>query len=328
MSFIDSLEKVYIPPMAGVTDLPFRLLIREILGEKLIKQIRLSTEMVSSKGIVYQSNHNPERLKLAPEEKKKVVVQLFGHEPEFMAKAAQFAQAEGAKSVDINMGCPVPKITKGKDGAALMKEPELALKIVKAVIKAVEIPVSVKTRLGWDAQHKNALELILKLQEIGLSSVTIHGRTRSAFYSGQASWEEIEKIVSDPRLEIPVFANGDIDTEQKALEALGKTKAYGVAVARAIIGNVSLVKKIVKNIAFPDGQEQTQNTETSGIKIALRHLELAYQHKGNKGIISLKRHFKGYLNKHAKASFYRKKLCLAKSYQEMKSLLQEIEFQD
>ena len=327
-SFLDKLEKVYIPPMSGVTDLPFRLLVRELLGKELVKKVRLSTEMVSSKGIVYhlyQDKKSPERLRLHPTEND-VVVQIFGHEPEFMAKAAQSAEQEGARAIDINMGCPVPKITKGKDGAALMKEPELALKIVKEVIRAVEIPVSVKTRLGWDSQQKNALELILRLQDAGLSSATIHGRTRSAFYSGEASWQEIEKIISDPRLEIPVFANGDINTAERAYQALRQTKAHGVAVARGIIGNISLIRKILEKIDPPsDSSNSSKLSKTpriSGLEIAQRHLELAYEYKGERGVVALKRHLRGYLHKHPKAAFYREKLSRAQSYQESKELLQ------
>ena len=161
---------IYIPPMAGVTDLAFRKMVRFFDKETLI-----ATEMVSSKALMY--NPNQSLMKLSPDEHP-VGIQLFGHEPDVMAKAAILAEAQGADFIDINMGCPAPKITKGKDGAALMREPDLACEIVKAVINAVKIPVTVKMRLGWDECQRNAPDLAGRLEQLGVCAFTVHGRTR------------------------------------------------------------------------------------------------------------------------------------------------------
>lgn len=313
-----NLAQIYIPPMAGVTDLVFRRLMRLILGN-LSDSVLLSTEMISSKGIMYQEN--PIRMRLTDDEKGKVIIQLFGHEPQVMAQAAQVAQKAGAASIDINMGCPVPKIVNGKDGAALMKEPCLAEAIVREVIAAVDIPVSVKTRLGWNEQSKNARELALRLQDAGIQFLTLHGRTRAQAYSGKADWLEITRVKE--ALEIPVFANGDIDSSEKASEALQITGAHGVACARATIGNPWLILNIANKLS------QTQNnfsepTLENRLKVALIHTELTFEDKGERGVQALKRHMSKYLSGMQGASVWRQKLALSNSYSQTKNILQEM----
>ncbi|MDJ0624827.1 MAG: tRNA dihydrouridine synthase DusB [Candidatus Caenarcaniphilales bacterium] len=313
----EKLEKIYIPPMAGVTDLVFRRLIREVLGD-LAKHVRLSTEMISSKGMMYQED--PHRMRLSKDEYGKVIIQLFGHEPKVMAEAAQMAEKVGAAGIDINMGCPVPKITKGKDGAALMKEPCLAEEIVREVIDAVDVPVSVKTRLGWSEELKNGQDLSMRLQDAGISSLTIHGRTRAQAYSGQASWEEIRKI--NEILEIPVFANGDIDSPDKVQRALDVTGCHGVAIARASIGNPWIILQAVhKLLRVPSNDEITTANK---IKVALRHAQLTFEDKGERGVQALKRHMSKYISGIPGASNYKQKLATAKNFNEMKSILQTI----
>jgi tRNA-dihydrouridine synthase B len=314
---VETLEKIYIPPMAGVTDLVFRRLARQILGD-LAHSVRLSTEMISSKGIMYQNN--PMRMRLTPDETGKVVIQLFGHEPQTMARAAQIAQKAGAAGIDINMGCPVPKIVNGKDGAALMKEPCLAEEIVREVVSAVDIPVSVKTRLGWNEQNKNVVELALRLQEAGIKSLTIHGRTRSQAYSGQANWSEIAKVKQI--ISIPIFANGDIDSPERSVQALEQTGCHGIAVARATIGNPWIILNIAKKFA---GQEyKSEPTAKEKIEVALLHTKLAFEDKGEKGVQALKRHMSKYVSGLRGASIWRQRLATAQSYSEMKSILDEM----
>jgi nifR3 family TIM-barrel protein len=309
------LEKVYIPPMAGVTDLVFRRLVRFVLND-LSPQVRLSTEMISSKGIMYQDN--PHRMRLSNDEVGKVVIQLFGHEPEIMAKAALIAENAGAAAIDINMGCPVPKIVNGKDGAALMKEPCLAVDIVKEVKKAVSIPVSVKTRLGWNEQNKNVLELSQRLQDAGISSLTIHGRTRSQAYSGTANWNDIAAVRE--KLDIPIFTNGDINTPSKALEALEITGSHGIAIARACIGNPWIIKNIV--LALNGRSDKIlEPSSDEKISVALKHLELVFEDKGERGVQTLKRHMSKYVSGHKEASKLRTALATSKDYAEMKDVL-------
>lgn len=173
-------------------------------------------------------------------------IQIFGHEPDVMAEAAVRAQAKGADFVDINMGCPVPKITKGKDGCALMKEPDLARDIIREVRQAISIPLSVKFRLGWDDNSRNAVEFGRMVEESGGNAVTVHGRTRSQFYSGQADWHAIGEVKK--ALSIPVFGNGDVFEPNDAVRLLEITGADGVAVARGSLGNPWLIPRITKFI--------------------------------------------------------------------------------
>lgn len=313
----NSLEKIYIPPMAGVTDLVFRRLMRDVLGD-LSKHVRLSTEMISSKGMMYQED--PHRMRLSGDEEGKVIIQLFGHEPKVMAKAAQMAEEAGAAGIDINMGCPVPKITKGKDGAALMKEPCLAEEIVKEVIAAVSIPVSVKTRLGWNEESKNAKELSQRLQGIGISSLTLHGRTRAQAYTGKANWEAIAAV--NEALDIPVFANGDIDSPEKAQEAIDITNCHGVAIARACIGNPWIIMNTVKKfLGIPFADKPTPEEK---IEVALKHVELTFDDKGERGVQALKRHMSKYVSGIEGAKDYRQALATAKDYEGMKGVLESI----
>lgn len=315
---MSELEKIYIPPMAGVTDLVFRKLIREIVGE-YSDQLRLSTEMISSKGIMYQEN--PRRMELEEEEIGKVIIQLFGHEPDTMAFAAQIAEKSGAAGIDINMGCPVPKITNGKDGAALMKEPCLAEGIVRSVKEAVDIPVSVKTRLGWNEEQKNIKEFALRLQDAGISSITIHGRTRKQSYTGVADWDAIREVRE--LLDIPVFANGDIDTPEKALEALHTTGSHGVAVARGVIGNPWLARNIIKYMNNSD-DELDMPDNIHKIIVLEQHIDWAHQYMGVKGIQSIKKHIGKYISGFPEASKWRLKLATSQTYPVMKDSLSEM----
>ena len=302
--------------MAGVTDLVFRRLMRQVLGEHSA-EVRLSTEMISSKGIMYQDN--PKRMRLSEDEVGKVIIQLFGHEPETMAKAAQIAEKAGAVGIDINMGCPVPKIVNGKDGAALMKEPCLAEEIVRAVVQAVDIPVSVKTRLGWNELDKNVIDFTLRLQDAGIQSLTVHGRTRAQSYTGQADWNYIRKVRE--ALEIPIFANGDINTPEKSLEAFRITGCEGVAVARASIGNPWVIRNIIKKL---NGEEIAEPTLRERIEVAILHLELAFEDKGEPGVQALKRHMSKYISGVSGASHWRQQLATSNSYEEMKRILDEM----
>ncbi len=304
--------KLYIPPMASVTDLSFRKVLRYVLGE-LEDQVLFATEMISGRGIHHQKN--PERLKIASEEKNKVVVQLFGHEIPIMVESALQAEAAGAKIIDINMGCPAPKIIKNGDGAFLMKDPIKAQELCKEIVKVVKIPVSVKCRLGWDKNNINVLDLALRLEDIGINFLTIHGRTRSEFYLGQANHEEIAKVVK--AINIPVFANGDIDSPEKAFEVLEITKAKGIAVARACIGNPWIAKEIIS--AFL-GLPFIKPSLEEKLKIFELHLDIIFEDKGEIGVQIIKKHLKGYLKGFKDCSIWRDKFAKANSYKEMKDL--------
>ncbi len=301
---------VYIPPMAGVTDLAFRKMVRLFDKETLI-----ATEMVSSKALMF--NPNQSLMKLSPDEHP-IGIQLFGHEPDVMAKAALLAEKQGADFLDINMGCPAPKITKGKDGAALMREPALAVEIVKAVIGAVKIPVTVKMRLGWNDCEKNAPDLAARLEGVGVCAFTVHGRTREQGYTGNADWNaisQVKKIVS-----VPVFGNGDVKTPHDALRLLEVTSCDGVAIARATMGlpwlSMQINQFLKTNTFSPDP------TNEEKLDLALKHLDELIKIKGEVvGIREARRHLINYTKSMPHATEFRGKLSQVNSREEVHEYL-------
>ena len=304
---------VYIPPMAGVTDLAFRKMVRIFDKDTL-----LSTEMVSSKALLYTSEN--QRMKLSSEEHP-VGIQLFGHEIDVMAKAALLAENQGADFIDINMGCPVPKITKGKDGAALMREPDLAVKIVQAVINAVKIPVTVKMRLGWDDCNKNAPDLAKKLEEVGASAFTIHGRTREQGYSGEADWNAISLVKKS--VSVPVFGNGDVRSPHDAKDLLEKTGCDGVAIARATMGEPWLSKQI--NEYLQTGLFTPSPSVDERLHFALLHLEELISLKGETvGIREARRHLVNYIKGLPNSAHIRGRLSQVSTKIEASNLLDEL----
>jgi tRNA-dihydrouridine synthase B len=303
---------VYIPPMAGYTDLVYRQLCRDYDPDVL-----MSTEMLSSKAMMFEKKSR--RMDI-PENDAFTGVQIFGHEPEVMAKAARMAEDAGAKFIDINMGCPVPKITNGKDGAALMKEPELAAEIVRAVIKAVSLPVTVKTRLGWCHQSLNAIDLAKRFQDLGVRALTIHGRTRSQKYEGKANWNLIAEVVR--KVNIPVFANGDVRTVDDAKEIIKITGASGVAVARATMGRPWFSRQV--NHYLKTGELLADPTVKERLDLALKHCKMLIDYKGLAvGTKECRKHIIHYTSGLAGAAKLRARLGSIHSYEQIEDIIQE-----
>ena len=305
--------RVYIPPMAGVTDLVFRRIVRSLDPHCL-----LSTEMVSSRALM----HSPESriMELAADENP-IGIQLFGHEPDCMAEAAKSAQDKGADFVDINMGCPVPKITKGKDGCALMCEPHLARDIIAAVKAAVKIPVTVKFRLGWDDSCWNAVEFGLMAQEAGASAVTVHGRTRQQLYSGKANWSAIAQVKK--ALSIPVFGNGDVFDVADAERLLDATGCDGVAVARGTLGNPWLVSRISKYLS--EGKLVDPPDDVERLCMAYRHCAELIEYKGERvGANESRRHLSHYTKGMRNSAPFRARLTQAANKTEVAQVLGEL----
>ncbi len=271
-------------PMAGVTDKAFRILAKEA-GCGLVY-----TEMISDKALVFGNRHTIGMLNLEGEEKP-LAVQIFGSEPAVMAQAARIVAEEGADIIDINMGCPTPKIIKNGEGSALMRCPEQATEIAASVVAAVKVPVTVKMRRGWDDAHQNALELALLLEKTGVAAVTIHGRTRDQFYSGKAD----RQVITDLRrmLKIPIIGNGDIWEPEDAQRMLQETGCAGVMIGRGSMGNPWLFSRTV---ALLEGRCLTMPTPVERITMAIRHFHLLIEFKGaDKAVREMRKHAAWYL---------------------------------
>lgn len=257
-------------PMAGVTDLAFRLLAKE-MGCGLVV-----SEMVSAKGLLYDNCRTKDLIKIDMRERP-TAIQLFGSVPSELAEAARRVAESGADIIDFNMGCPTHKIVKNGEGAALMRSPKLAAQILKEMVAAVDIPVTVKIRAGWDADSINAVEVAQILEQSGVSSIAVHGRTREQYYNGCADWNIIKEVKR--AVCVPVIGNGDVRTVQDAEKLLGETGCDGVMVGRAACGNVWIFRQIssyLKTGKSPDNPSFAEKAAT-----LLRHLDMLIELKGN-----------------------------------------------
>ena len=285
-------------PMAGVTDWAFRTVCAE-LGANITV-----TEMVSSRALVYQDQKSKKLLR--KNEGSLCGAQIFGNDPEIMAQAAVMAlEISGCDFLDINMGCPMPKIANSGDGCGLMRTPELAGKIVDAVVKAVDVPVTVKCRLGWDKGNINVLDFTKRMEDNGASMVAVHGRTRAMLYSGVADWDYIRKVKE--QLSIPVIANGDIVDAPSALRCLKWTGADGIMIGRATFGDPWIFQQVSAAMA---GQEVPERPVLKDrIAVAVKQFELSEQDHGEHiACLEARKHFAWYLRGVRNASYYKKEI--------------------
>ena len=298
-------------PMAGVSDLPFRLLCHE-QGAGLV-----CMEMISAKAITFRSRRTGELWETAPEEKP-VSLQIFGHEPDVMAEACRILEDQTFDILDINMGCPVPKIVGNQEGSALMRDPSLIEKVVRACADTSSRPVTVKIRKGFDADHVNAVECALAAQEGGASAVAVHGRTREQMYSGEADWSVIADVKK--ALTIPVIGNGDVVDGPSAKRMLDETGCDAVMIARAAQGNPWIFREV--NAYLENGTILERPPRREIVKMILRHAQMLCDCKGERvGMREMRGHVHNYLTGFPGASKVRKKVNSITTLAELQTLL-------
>ncbi|RQD72089.1 MAG: tRNA dihydrouridine synthase DusB [Tindallia sp. MSAO_Bac2] len=298
--------------MAGVTDLAFRTLCKSMGCGMTI------TEMISAKGLYYNDAKTAELLKIKSEEKP-VSAQIFGSDPDIMAWAANWMNKQPHELLDINMGCPTPKIVKNGDGSALMKNPKLAGDVIRAVVKASEKPITVKIRAGWDANTINAVEMAKIAEESGAKAITVHGRTREQFYSGKADWSIIKEVKN--AVHIPVIGNGDIFEASDAVDMINKTGCDGVMVARGARGNPWIFRDI--NSLLKNGHAARQLEKEEVKAVFIKHLSLAMAEKGEwVAIKEMRKHAAWYTKGFPGSARLRHKMNHAESAEEMISLIE------
>lgn len=303
-------SRVFQSPLSGVTDKVFRKLVRRYAPTSM-----LYTEMIHAAGVCH--GKSSQIMDVDPSEHP-ISVQLFDCRPDFLADAARRAVAEGADTIDINMGCPVNKITRKGGGSSLLKDPDMAVEIAHRVVKAVDVPVSVKTRIGWDDANINAVEFACRMEDAGIQLLTLHGRTRAQGYNGKARWEWIGRVKA--ALSIPVIANGDINSVEAAVRCLSETDADGVMCSRGTLGYPFLVGEI--DHYLKTGQPLPAPSLVDRLQCALEHLRLIEGYKGYRGICQARKHMTWYVKEFMGAANLREKLCRIESVAEGETLLQ------
>ena len=289
-------NNILLAPMAGITDLPFRW-ICEKHGAGLT-----CTEMISSKGLYYDDSKTKLLLNVQGEERP-VAAQIFGSDIEALKYAGEYV-SKVVDIVDINMGCPAPKIVKNGDGSRLLQNLDLVFQIAKEIVKSSKVPVTAKIRKGWDSKSVVAVETAKLLEEAGVSAITIHGRTREEYYLGKADWDIIKKVKEN--VKIPVIGNGDIKTKEDALRMFEQTNVDGIMIGRGAIGNPWIFEEIIN---YLQGKEQREITNSERLETIIEHINLAIKEKGeNIAIKEMRKHLAYYVRNTKDASKIREKI--------------------
>ncbi|MGN6567060.1 MAG: tRNA dihydrouridine synthase DusB [Flavipsychrobacter sp.] len=304
-------------PMEDVSDPPFRAVCKQEGADLMY------TEFISSEGLIRDAMKSRQKLDIFDYERP-IGIQIFGGDEEAMGLAAKIVDTTNPDIVDINFGCPVKKVVCKGAGAAVLKDIDLMVRLTRAVVNSTRLPVTVKTRLGWDNNSKNIEEVALRLQDVGIQALSIHGRTRVQMYKGEADWTLIAKVKENPRIQIPVFGNGDIDSPQKALEYKNRYGVDGVMIGRAAIGYPWIFREIKHYLAT--GTVLDPPTIAERVAVCRKHLLGSVSWKGQKlGILEMRRHYASYLKGLSHVKEFRNRLVSTEDLSEIEAILQEIE---
>ncbi len=303
-------------PMEDVSDPPFRYVCK-MYGADL-----MYTEFISSEGLIRDAIKSRKKLDIFDYERP-VGIQIFGGDEEAMALSAKIVDATNPDILDINFGCPVKKVVCKGAGAGVLKDIELMVRLTTAVVKSTNLPVTVKTRLGWDDNSINIVEVAERLQDVGIKALAIHGRTRSQMYKGSANWSHIAEVKNNPRIKIPIFGNGDIDTPEKALEYKNRYGVDGIMIGRAAIGNPWIFNE-VKHY-FKTGEHLPKPTIQNRVDVCKAHLKKSVEWKGEKvGTIEMRSHYANYFRGIPNFKEYRTKLVSLASSAEIEEVLNSV----
>ncbi|MEZ0611545.1 tRNA dihydrouridine synthase DusB [Fibrella sp. WM1] len=303
-------------PMEDVSDPPFRAVCKENGADLMY------TEFISSEGLIRDAAKSVQKLDIF-EYERPIGIQLFGSDVQTMGECAKIATRANPDLIDINYGCPVKQVACRGAGAALLQDIPKMVQMTKAVVDATHLPVTVKTRLGWDDGTKNILEVAERLQDIGIQALTIHGRTRAQLYKGDADWTLIGRVKENPRITIPIFGNGDIDSPEKAVEYKNRYGVDGVMIGRASIGYPWIFNEIKHYIAT--GQHRPAPTVQDRIEACRKHLDFSVRWKGPRvGIVEMRRHYANYFKGLPDFKPFRTRLVLVDTHDEVLSILHEV----
>ncbi len=303
-------------PMEDVSDPPFRALCKKFGADLMY------TEFISSEGLIRNADKSVKKLDIY-EEERPIGIQIFGGELEPMMESARIVEAANPELLDINYGCPVSKVVCKDAGAGILRNPQKMIKLTEAIVKSTNLPVTVKTRLGWDENTKHIVEVAERLQDIGIQALSIHGRTRVQMYKGESDWTLIGEVKNNPRMHIPIFGNGDIDSPQKALAMKNKYGVDGIMIGRASIGYPWIFREIKHFLNT--GVELAPPTLEERIYAAKFHLTRSVEWKGEiLGILEMRRHYANYFRGFPDIKPFRAKLVTINNYDDIIQVLDEI----
>lgn len=303
-------------PMEDVSDPPFRAVCKDNGADLMY------TEFISSEGLIRDAIKSRKKLDIF-EYERPVGIQIFGGDEESLSLAAKIVDVTNPDLLDINFGCPVKKVACRGAGAGVLKDVDLMVRLTSAVVKSTSLPVTVKTRLGWDDQNRNIEEVAERLQDVGIQALAIHGRTRAQMYKGEADWTLIGKVKNNPRIRIPIFGNGDIDSPEKAVAYKNRYGVDGIMIGRAAIGYPWIFKEIKHYIQT--GLHLPAPTIEDRVKVARKHLHLSVEWKGPVvGINEMRRHYANYLKGLPNIKEYRTKLVTLPTVEEIDAVLDDV----